>query len=469
MNTRFFPGLLIVLSLAFLVPGTGGKDFPGQGDEVMHLVTVQQSLASKSYIVPVVDGVPNYYKPPLLFWAGMVTEAVLGPGLFGPRFSSILFTTGIVLLMYYLMVVWGVRPWVAVVASIAYLCSIGTMKFGRLLMMEQGMAFFYLLFVFLLLEHYRTGRIRPLIVSGLISGIGFLFKGPVFLIYCAFTLIIWASMRIVRFKTDPVRITGLRKFWPTVRTGLIFSAFALVVPVIWAGSVLLFAGVAGKAMLAYFFIVENAGKFAQQDQSEIRILVGWIIYTFPWTVVLFAGLYFALRSRYAYGKIQIAGRLLLMTVVVTTIFHFIPNRKAAYYGIPFAPLLFAGLPMMLRDNSVLERWSRLSLIVLYIVMPALVVLTWLGSDSPWSLLLLIPVVAGIFIDIRAKRDSNFLNGSFATDRRLKTLSVAGVLVILVLQFVLYPLLNKEVIPVGMSGRFASKMCVISTETWDAMD
>ncbi|MBL8022137.1 MAG: glycosyltransferase family 39 protein [Leptospirales bacterium] len=458
------PSLLLLLSLLFLLPGTGGKNSPGQGDEAMHIVTVQESLAVKSYLIPVLDGIPNYYKPPLLFWAGMATESLLGPSLLGARLPSVVFAVGTVILLYYLMVYWGVRRGAAFTGALAYLSTIGVMKFGRLLMMEQGMAFFFLAFVFLFLIFYRTNSLWALIVAGLVSGFAFLFKGPIFLVYCAVFLLAWAFMRFFRFSGDPVAWKGKHFIWPIVRTGIVYSLIAILPALIWILG-LNFAGDGGRRLLGYFFVVENLGKFAQEDQSELRLLVGWLTYTFPWTLILLGAVIHGFKRQKIRNAAQLVGRLLLLTVILTTLLHVIPNRKAAYYGLPFMPLLFAAVPMVIRDLKVLESWAKPSLIVAAVIALVLAGVAFSVSHSWLSLGLALPALVLVGFFLPAFRRLRALQNYPA----LKLTSVAGILLILMMQLILYPQLNHEVIPVSLAPTFSKQVCVISSETWDGMD
>ncbi|MCE9598735.1 MAG: glycosyltransferase family 39 protein [Spirochaetia bacterium] len=459
------PSLLLLFSLIFLLPGTGGKDSPGQGDEAMHIVTVQESLYAKSYLIPVLDGIPNYYKPPLLFWAGMATESLFGHSLLGARMPSVLFGMGTVVLIYYLMVYWGVARWAAFVSALAYLCTIGVMKFARLLMMEQGMAFFFVLFVHLFLIFYRTNSIWALVSAALVSGIAFLFKGPIFLVYSAIFLLTWAAMRFFRFSANPVSWKGKHLLWPIVRTGIVYSLIAILPALFWILSLNFQSNGDGRRLLGYFFEIENLGKFSQEDQSEARLFVGWLTYTFPWTLILLGAFIQSFRRQDIRNISQLIGRLLLITVVLTTLLHVIPNRKAAYYGLPFMPLLFAAIPMALRDLRVLESWAKPSLYLSASIAVALAGVSYSVSGSWISFGLVLPALVLIGLFLPASKRPAFLTQNPA----LKLMSLSGILLILVVQLILYPQLNHEVIPVSRARGFSNQLCVISSETWDGMD
>jgi len=466
----FAPATLLLLSFALLLPGLGGKNSPGQGDEVMHLLTVQSSLEAKSYLIPVLDGQPNYYKPPLLFWAGMATEAVFSSGLFGGRLSSVLFTAGTVLLIYFLLT--GARiDWrIALLAALAYVLTLGAMKFGRLLMMEQGMAFSFLLIVFFLFKQIRTGKLRYALLAGLVSGLAFLFKGPLFIVYTGLLYSVWAMTVLFRVSREESGWVWHAQHHVAyvAKTAAAVIAASLVVPGIWVASILAFAGEEGAVLLKFFFVVENLGKFMQENQNTFRLLGGWLTYTFPWTLVLLAGMAAVFLPQRLTNRNQYFGRILILSVFTIMIFHLLPHRKAAYYGVPFMPLVFVGIPLLLRDLTALERPARWTILSLYVVAPILTLAAVLGSESAIGLVILLPALAAVVLE-RLSRSSWSGASMFARNRSLKIVGIAGSMSMLTIQFALYPLLNHEVIPVARVGSFPGSICVVTGETWDAMD
>ncbi|HNJ04849.1 MAG TPA: glycosyltransferase family 39 protein, partial [Leptospiraceae bacterium] len=464
----FAPATLLFLSLVFLLPGLGGKNSPGQGDEVMHLLTVQSSLKSGSYLIPEIEGQPNYYKPPLLFWTGMATERIFGGGLFGGRISSVFFSAGTALLIYLLLVHARVDFRVAFFASLAYILTVGTMKFARLLMMEQGMAFALMLIAFLLFRQMRTGRLRYALLSGLATGLAFLFKGPLFIVYTGLIYAVWAMIGLFRMEKRAAgwNWRGRSRVPHVAKTAALVISGSLVVPLLWVGMILGYAGQEGQVLLKFFFVVENFGKFAQENQNTLRILAGWITYTFPWTILVLAGMALVFVPQKLENQRQYIGRILVLSVFVIMVFHILPHRKAAYYGIPFAPFVFAGIPLLLKDLRFLERPARWTVLLLYLISPILAFAAVMGSESVLGLVVLVPALVALVLEVLARRGK--VSG-FAENRSLKILGLSGSLLMLALQFVLYPLLNHEVVPVGRVSSFGKEMCLVTGETWDAMD
>jgi 4-amino-4-deoxy-L-arabinose transferase-like glycosyltransferase len=461
------PATLLLLSALFLIPGLGGKNSPGQGDEVMHLLTVQGSLAAGSYLVPVLEGQPNYYKPPLLFWMAMGTEKIFGGGLFGGRISSVVFTAASALVIYFILLYGRVDWRIAFASALAYILTVGAMKFARLLMMEQAMAFALLLVVLCLMAQIQTGKLRYALFAGLITGAAFLFKGPLFIVYTGLIYSVWIMIPLFRFEAENGwRWSGGRHIPLALKTAVLVLAGSFVLPLLWIGSVLAFTGQGGAVLLEFFFVVENFGKFAQENQNTLRLLGGWLTYTFPWTLIVLAGMFLVFVPQRMQSRRQYFGRILILSVFTLMIFHVLPHRKAAYYGVPFMPLVFAGIPLLLKDLRALERPARWTLILLYFVSPVLALAALLASESWLGLLLLVPALAALFLNnTRIAQITERLR----LHKSLKIAGFSGALMILSLQFVLYPLVNHEVIPTDRVQALARNICVVTGETWDAMD
>lgn len=433
----------------------------------MHLITVQSSLQSGSYLIPVIEGQPNYYKPPLLFWTAMATEAVFGPGLAGGRISSVFFTAGCALLVYFILLYARVDWHVAFVSALAYVLSVGAMKFARLLMMEQGMAFALLLIVLCLFAQIKTGKLRYALFSGLAAGAASLFKGPLFVVYAGLIYAVWMMILMFRFKPAKGPLWHTQRTVPlAAKTAALVLGGSAVLPLLWTGLILIFSGAGGAVLLQYFFVVENFGKFAQENQNTLRLLGGWLTYTFPWTLIVLAGMFFVFVPQGMQNRRQFFGRILILSVFAIMVFHVLPHRKAAYYGIPFMPFVFAGIPLLLKDLDFLERPARWTIYSFYFISPVLAFAAVAGSESWLGLALLIPALAALFLD---KAPVSRLEEILRTRKNLKIAGFSGALMVLVLQFVLYPLLNHEVIPTDRVSGFSRNICVVTGETWDAMD
>lgn len=367
MRATLIPITLVVLSVALLAPGAGGTAVLSQGDEPMHAETVRESLRAGSWAVPILNGAPNYFKPPLLFWAGMASESVLGPSLFALRLPAILFAAFTVLGLYCLLRL--ARLSVGASAGIAafYLLTLGVFKFGRLLMNEQGLALcmVWLAFVVESGERRQLSRLFASALAGAIAALGFFWKGPLFPVYAGLALTVWFWPHIFHWReaSAPAPASAARVQWRGARAlrfflwyGVVFL-IPLAAPAAWA---VWLEGRGGGAYIDYFLVHENLAKFREPTQPEWRLLEGWLLYTLPWTPALayflFRGLRRAATARLT--RTDLLARKLLWLAAVVTLFHLLPNRKDAYYVTPALPLLFAGLALLNRDAWTVHQLRR---------------------------------------------------------------------------------------------------------------
>ena len=131
----FFVGFIL------LIPFTGTLDILRQGDEVMHIATVRESLDTGSWLLPQLTGQPNAYKPPLLFWLGMIGEALFGRSLLSDRILMV--STGALIgsLLFVMARRLGASGFKSIFIGLSFVVSLAAFKFSRLLMMDLPMAF----------------------------------------------------------------------------------------------------------------------------------------------------------------------------------------------------------------------------------------------------------------------------------------------------------------------------------------
>lgn len=188
--------LLFVFSCLVLLPGIEGDSLLLQGDEVMHIRTIRESLSANTFLHPVLGGYSNPYKPPLLFWSGMVSDFVIGKSFFSERLPSVLLGASSVVLIFLILKILRADSKIRWLTSIAYLFSLGLYKFAKLAMMEVYLVFLFLLSIYFYIRYLKNKKWTFLFLSGLVSGIGALLKGPILIIYLSIVIVtLWGFTR----------------------------------------------------------------------------------------------------------------------------------------------------------------------------------------------------------------------------------------------------------------------------------
>lgn len=454
---------ILLFSLLLLVPNIANTSNPGQGDEVMHIATVHDSLASGSWLYPQLNGFVNFYKPPLLFWLSMGLERTaqflgVDVGLLGVRFISVLSSALAGLFLFELLRLFGKPSRQALFWTIIYLSSLGVLKFGRLLMFEQIMAAHIMGVVYLFALWMRKGGVLRLASVGLLVGLSYLYKGPLVPIYFLLFLSAWAIMQIYRtaprFKSLGIDISALGSV----------SRAALIVGVTTAVGIGLYGYYLlnhprGAELIAYFVVFENAAKFVDQNQSEWIILQGVLLYTLPWTLLLGAGIWTGLRKRRVLVTPGVQfGQLLLLSFAAVALFHFIPHRKADYYMLPLFGFLVASAALLSgRTGHRRTQW-----LVAFIAVLAAAVDLYFENYYRAAIPFLIGLFA-VFVALRRnERDEHA--------EELSAWKIApGALLAGVLPLTLFPVLFPPILNAKDQALLNNaRVCVISENPWSAL-
>ncbi|TGK20107.1 phospholipid carrier-dependent glycosyltransferase [Leptospira fluminis] len=469
IGDKTFLPLLLLIGITVLLPGLGSSQILTQGDEEMHIATIRESLSESSYLFPKFEGVMNLYKPPALFWSGMLSDSLLGTSIFAERFPSLLLFLGTSLFLYFGLRTVRAKPFVAFFISGSFLFTLGAFKFSRLVMMESFLVFFLAATSSLFLKYRVSGKRIWLLAAGLLSGSAFLVKGPVFQVYSGIVLASLSCTSV--FVMDQVRgWTGWKRIGKEIVNNGLFHVFSLVIPFVWVLSLLLFSE-AGRAFLNFFFVTENLGKYssATVNQEEWILPIGWLLYSLPFSFLLiFAnGLVLASKPKNA---AQAYGKALVWASVAILLVHLTPNRKDYYYALPILPLAFLGAGVFFSRTKSSD-WKKplyynlIFLLGFWTVLALVKTVTQKLTEAPFLpdfllSLFLIGILAALVLGVFRKAE---VPSVFA----LGNLIVAGSLMAYV-QFSLIPSLSLPDLPETGSVWNARQVCVISENPWTAL-
>lgn len=469
---RIFVFVLILLNAVFLLPGIGDEALLPQGDETMHIATIRESLASSSYLFPKFEGVLNLYKPPALFWLGMLSDSIFGIGFFGERFPSFLLFLGVSLLIYLGLRRAKTPPIYAFGLALAYTLTLGVFKFARLAMMESLLAFFITAISVLILEFRLSGKKVWLGFGGLLSGIAILIKGPLFQIYSGALLVSFSCFSIFLISKSGIW-TGRRRIWKELQHHLLFHISSLIIPGIWILVLLSFSNL-GKEFLRIFFFTENLGKFssATANQAEWIIPAGFLLYSFPFSLALaFAFLSGLFRKSRNFRSTM--GSSFLWAIVSIAIVHISPNRKDFYYLLPLIPVSFLAIGLSFSDKKNtsdgirIRNWLSWNFIFSFTIALILCIgmfafglfldrLSWM---EPVFLLLLVILV--FFVRSRMRKEDGVPTIIYSGN-----LWIAAFLLVY-LQFSVLPRLSLSEVPDHGPILSAKQICVVSENPWTA--
>lgn len=460
MNKEFiYYSILLVISFFSFSIGISDNALLLQGDEVMHIATVRESIKNNTLLLPDLDGAANYYKPPLLFWLGIASEKLLGASFFSDRLPITLLMTLSSLVFALILKELRLSFYTSIVITGMYLFNLATFKFSRLLMMDGGLLSSIVFFIYFYVLYTTRKNILFLLAAGLVSGISYFYKGPLFLIYTIIFLFTLYGTYIIRFSFNPFVWKGKKYIKGKAKEFSLFSLAAIVPLILWLVVLLVKRRI---DLLAYFLIIENAGKFFEENQGEFRIVWGWLLYTIPFGIFIFTVAVKSLLQRATNHK-QILGKIFIITSYFFTLFHLLPNRKDPYYVLPAIPFLLLGVALSIDKKTFqsfipIIRWNILLNLVLALLIG--LVALWITESNFYKLSLFLWMLFSLY-------------GGFTFFKYKEQVEYTSlfhyILFMLGIQLLALPSLYLPIIPKDAISEVKGSVCIVSSEPWDGYD
>ena len=269
-----------ILLLAFAaVTALFFVELPGahllEPDEARYAEIPREMLATGNWLVPKLNGVDYFEKPPLTYWADAVSISALGRSPFAVRLPERLAVLGCaVLLLIGLRRPFGER--VAALAALVFLSSPLVFAVGRIALTDGVLAFamtitMLALHRFLLArEAGRSGR-GAAALAGLGCGLALLDKGLIGVVLPGGAFFLWCLIR-----RRPKYLADVLFSWAPVTTVVIAAPYFIAVER------------AAPGFSDFFWIHEHFARYATTEASRpgpiwyfaLTFLVGML----PWTV-----------------------------------------------------------------------------------------------------------------------------------------------------------------------------------------
>jgi 4-amino-4-deoxy-L-arabinose transferase-like glycosyltransferase len=308
--------LLLILSCFFLFLNLGSYSLK-EPDEGRYAEIPREMVETGDYIVPRLNYVRYFEKPPLHYWMTALSYHALGISEWSFRLPNALAALFCVLALYF-----STRKWftarTAFTSAVILLSSFGFFAMGRIITID--MLFTCLLFISLLAfyGYYREKRMGSCYLFYGCLALSTLAKGPVALILVGLTIIIFlVAERNVAFLKDLLRLKGL----------LLYGC--ITVP--WFIAIAL----TEKEFLWFFFVDQHFLRFltAKHKRSGplyyfIPVLLGGM---FPWSLLI-------PRSIVALWHVKEL-RLFFIWSLVAFVFFSLSGSKLPPYMLPVFPAI----------------------------------------------------------------------------------------------------------------------------------
>jgi 4-amino-4-deoxy-L-arabinose transferase-like glycosyltransferase len=298
-------------------------------DEGRYAGVAWEMLSSESYLVPLINGMPYFHKPPLYYWLAQASFFVFGVNEWAARLPSLLLAWIAIAAMYAFVRHYRdsyQATWVALILATLPLYY-GGAQFANLDMTLASMLTLCMLAgasTALRAENGKPYRAMSLATTGA-AALAVLAKGLVGIVLPAATLFLWLML-------------GQR--WRAMRA------------LLWPPAILVFAVIAAPwfwlmqqrypGFFHYFFIYQHFQRFAASGFNNVQpvwfylpVIIGL---TMPWMLWVKGMLH---KSFWIEGAACDLRRLMIIWVLVVVGFFSVPSSKLIGYVLPsFPPLAF---------------------------------------------------------------------------------------------------------------------------------
>ena len=334
---------LVILSSVFVLAGWLGTNGLAEPDEGRFGAIAREMALQQDWLIPHLNGVPHFQKPPLTYWITAVFIRIFGPNEWAVRltpamaaFGTILFTMYIAGKLYGQTCRWK--------AGLVLVVSTGFFIVARLITTDMLLTFFITAAVASLTGYMHNERKLWLCLFYGAMGFGFLTKGPMGFVIPAMTAV---AMQVEhRRRQRPMA----RLYW------LVGMPIALLIGLSWYLALLH----RDETLFQYFFRHELVDRIASNTHNRAEPIwfypVVLVLGLFPWTGFAFC----AMRDIWRRRKSIAPPNLWMFAgwVVVPYVVFSLVVSKLSTYLLPLIPPLSIIVARWLEHQETGDRWRR---------------------------------------------------------------------------------------------------------------
>lgn len=330
MNKKYL-FILLLMSWIFFFYGLGSYSLK-EPDEGRYAEIPREMLESGDFVVPRLNYVRYFEKPPLYYWAVAVSYKIFGVSEWSYRIPCALSAFLCVVLLYLLSRRWFSER-VAFFSSMILASSFGFFSMARIVTLDMFFTFWLSCCLFFFYGYYRDRKPFFIYLFYICLALATLTKGIVVIVLMVITIIFFLF-------TDK-RLSFLKEMKPVKGT-----AVYLAITLPWFIAISL----REKEFLYFFFIDQHFLRFFTSKHNR----TGSILYFFP---VLLWGLFpwsfFLPRAAINIWKRKEV-RLFLIWSVVVFVFFSLSSSKMSPYILPIFPSLALILGTLFGEQDLLK-------------------------------------------------------------------------------------------------------------------
>jgi len=175
---RNTPLIIFLLGIVLLTPSIWLETSITDKDEYWRSLRTPMEMHERgSWLTPWLNDEPRLKKPPLVYWAILISYKILGINLFAARFWAVLSGAGLAVCCCLISKELFRKD--GFLAGMLTLAMAGVSIQSRLAMLDLPLAFFTSFTVFFAIKWGKTGHLQWVLLSSASLGFSFLVKGPV--------------------------------------------------------------------------------------------------------------------------------------------------------------------------------------------------------------------------------------------------------------------------------------------------
>jgi 4-amino-4-deoxy-L-arabinose transferase-like glycosyltransferase len=350
--------LIIVASYLFFFYNLGGYSLK-EPDEGRYAEISREMVEQGDYLVPHLNYVRYFEKPPLLYWVTALSYKAFGVNEWSFRFPNALAAL-LCVLATYLFASRRFGEDVGFMSAFILMTSLGFFAMSRIVTIDMLFAFLLSAALFCFHEFYTDGRRRFLNLFLAVLAMAVLAKGPVAIILMAGTILIFLFLE---------RRLSFLKQMATVDGFLLFTAVAAPWFVLMC--------IKEREFFGFFFVDQHILRFLTTKHKRsgplyyfIPVLFGGL---FPWSIFIPRAIVRFWRAKEM--------RLLLIWSLVVFVFFSVSGSKLTPYILPIFPALSVVLGCLFKA-AWNERVGRKGEIFIYTVFFACLAVTGIVYGIP---------------------------------------------------------------------------------------
>ncbi len=314
--------ILLLISLPYFI--NLGESSIWNTNEAFYAETPREMLATGDYLAPMFNYEIRAQKPPLTYWAILLSYKLFGVNEFAVRFPGALAALGVLLFSFgTARLVFGSRA--AWIAAIIAATTPRIFILVRRLPIDILLLFFLSGILFSLIRAIQRKEIRCWILAYVFASLGFLTKGPIALVIPAGTCLVW------KFFSRRLKLSEMRPLMGIIVFVLIAMPWYILI-----------YRIHGWTYISPFFLRDNLARFAVESMGPSRgpfyYFSAFAADFFPWSLLFLFALFLLWKKRKSIQPLKTLsfGFPLIWCMLIFLIFSLSKNKQE-YYIAPMYP------------------------------------------------------------------------------------------------------------------------------------